>query len=305
MRNHSFDPQAKLLIHGDRVKEWFTTGRTSPVLVEISPVGYCNAHCPWCSFKDKRSKSHINTDVMLRTLDSMRSVGLLAINWCGGGEPTLHPDFDKFVLRAHALGLKQGLFTNAYKEISNQECFSWIRVSMTDCGLELTTKPSVPFGVVLNQIPNQSASFIQNACLHARGFGASYFQIRPALTGKYNKQPSLVIPIYLRQFATPTFEVYVTDYKYHDYQKSKSYPECYGYHLCPAIDWEGVISVCPYRTVSKPYILGDLNKESFADIWQRLPDSVPTSEECWNCCKNHETNKLLYSMKHVREAEFI
>ena len=83
------NPQSKLFWHGDRVKSWLEGATPSPVLVEIAPTGFCNASCPWCFFKDKRGGS-IDTDVMLKTLNVLKKMGVKAINWTGGGEPTLY-----------------------------------------------------------------------------------------------------------------------------------------------------------------------------------------------------------------------
>ena len=92
-----FNPQAKLLHHADRVKVWLSKKHTWPILVEVAPTGYCNASCPWCFFKDKQSKERIKTATMLKALDDMSRHALCAVNWSGGGEPTLHPDFGVFV----------------------------------------------------------------------------------------------------------------------------------------------------------------------------------------------------------------
>ena len=126
------NPQSKLLWHGDRVKNWLEGSTPSPVLVEIAPTGFCNASCPWCFFKDKNTGGSIDTGVMLKTLKDLKKMGVKAINWTGGGEPTLHSDFERFVNRAHELGLEQGLFTNAYIEVP--PTFKWVRISLTNNG---------------------------------------------------------------------------------------------------------------------------------------------------------------------------
>lgn len=300
----TFNPIAKLFNHGDRIKEWLTTGRARPILAEISPTGYCNAKCDWCSFADKHEPRHVDADALMQALVDLSSLDLLGINWAGGGEPTIHPHFDRFVSLAHDLGIKQGLFTNAYRPIKNPEYFSWIRVSWTDKGLDKAIRPTVPFGVNLNQTPEQSPEFLTEACLRAREFGASYFQVRPALTGDWRTQPELSVPLHLLQYTTPEFEVNVTNYKYSDYRAPKHYPDCYGYHLVPAIDWNGLVSACPYQ-MGAPYVFGDINKESFLDVWKKLPLAVPADDTCWNCCHNHETNKALYDAKHIKNPEFI
>ena len=300
-----FDPQAKLLWHGDKVKNWLTTGKASPILVEIAPTGYCNANCPWCFFQGKLGKEKIDRGVLLRTLSDFSKLGLEAVNWSGGGEPTLHPNFSEFVLEANRLGFKQGLFTNGYQEIPHQDKFSWIRVSLTNQGFDPIIKPTVKFGICLNHILSYTEDSLNSICKQAKDFGASYFQVRPALMGGHKKQPILTPPLFLKKNDTRNFKVYVTEYKYDQAIKPKTYKDCYGYHFCPSVDWHGKLSVCLYLTLEQSYILGDLNKESLLDLWTKLPKKANVISNCQNCCKNHEINKILFSTKNIKSESFL
>ena len=300
-----FNPQAKLLTHADRVKTWLDTGHVFPILAEISPTGFCNARCPWCSFNGKKSKEKIDYYKLTNAITDMKIVGLKAINWTGGGEPTIYPEFEKCVRLCKSLGIEQGLFTNGYQEIPLQENFSWIRVSITDTGLDNVVRPRVPFGIVLNQTEYLSANDIESFCISAREMGASYFQVRPALTGDFKTQPHIEPPNFIKKRQTDSFAIEVTEYKYREAQKGKEYHECYGFNFVPSIDWNGKVSVCLYRTLEDAYILGDLNVDTFHDIWERLPQSVPAVDSCWNCCKNHEINKILFSAKNITQRNFL
>ena len=300
-----FNPQAKLLCHSGRVWRWYRTGRTAPVLVEIAPTGYCNATCPWCFFNGKKSKTRINRKTMLSAIEDMATMGVKALNWSGGGEPTLHPDFAEFVARAQGLGLKQGLFTNGYTKIPNQRSFSWIRISLTEKGFKKIKIPDVPFGICVNQIKDHTMKQLIGYYLTASKIGASYFQIRPALMGSYKKQPYLCIPTYLKDYETKTCKIFLTEYKYDEAMRDKKYKDCYGYHFCPSISWTGKLSICLYLSLNKQYILGDLGKESFQSIWWRIPEKIKVTDECQNCCKNNEINKMLYAVKHIKDPDFI
>lgn len=284
---------------------WLISGRTEPVLVEIAPTGYCNAKCPWCFFNDKVSNKRIRTKVMINALSDMARIGVKAVNWTGGGEPTLHPDFGDFVYHAAMQGLKQGLFTNGYRKIPNQKCFEWIRISLTDKGFKAIKKPGVPFGICLNHTAEHTKRNITDLCIRAKDFGARYFQIRPALVGDHDKQPYLFDPAYLKEYEEDNFKVHITHYKYEEAIKPKTYPTCYGYHLCPSIDWTGKVSVCLYLSHDPKYILGDLNRKSFKSIWPSIIKSVRVSDKCQNCCKNHEINKALYAARHIQSVDFL
>jgi len=300
-----FEPQAKLFKHGDRVKEWLETGRTTPILIEIAPTGYCNAKCPWCFFKEKLSEDYIEREVMIQALTDMGSIGVKAINWTGGGEPILHPNFDEFVLYAKQKGLKQGLFTNGYTEIPHQKLFDWIRISLTDKAFKPIIKPKEKFGICVNHIESHTKEQLIQLCKEAKDFGASYFQIRPALVGDYRKQPKLEVPIYLENYKRKNFEVYVTDYKYKEAINPKAYTECYGYHFCPSIDWNGQVGVCLYLIDDDNFVFGDLYSFTLQDIFNIFTDYMKVTDQCQNCCKNHEINKILYNIKNVEEEDFL
>lgn len=300
-----FEPQAKLLWHGDRVKNWLDTNKSAPILIEVSPTGYCNAKCPWCFFNGKKSAEKIDKDIMIQAIIDMTHIGVKAINWSGGGEPTLHPYFKAFITIANKLGLKQGLFTNGYDEIPCQEMFEWIRISVTDNGLENIKVPSVPFGICMNQIIENTEKEIRENCVKAKNIGASYFQIRPALIGSYEEQPSFSFPSYLNEYTTDSFKIHVTDYKYKESILPKTYKDCYGFHFCPSINYKGHVSVCLYLSHKEDYVLGDLNVDYLEEIIDKFPDKAKVINECQNCCKNHEINKILYNVKNIEAVDFL
>jgi len=300
-----FAPQAKLLHHSDRVGEWIRTGHTTPILFEVAPTGYCNAACPWCLFKGKRSSARVDKKLMLKAIEDMAKMDVKALNWSGGGEPTLHPDFEYFVDYASRHGLKQGLFTNGYNIIPHQTLFSWIRISLTDKGYDKIKKPDVPFGICVNQLSTYREMDLRRLCVKARNIGARYFQIRPALIGSYKDQISMSPPKYLEKLRKKNFDVYITDYKYEESKKAKVYKDCYGYHFCPSIGWNGKVNVCLYLTLQAKYQIGDLKKDRLIDIWPRITKRIKVTKECQNCCKNNEINKLLYAAKNIREVDFI
>jgi len=296
------NPTAKLLNHGARVQEWLVSEQSTPVLVEIAPTGYCNAACPWCFFKGKNTGEKIDTDKLLSAICGMGWNGIKAINWSGGGEPTLHPDFGKFVATAHGQGIKQGLFTNAYKYIPAQDLFEWIRISLTDKGFDAIKKPKVVFGVCLNQTGDYTAEDLTRICRDAKSFGAKYFQVRPALM---DPQPELEIPYVLKDMETSGFNVYLTEYKYKDLQACHSYKECYGYHFCPSIDWRGNVSACLYLSGHKKYTFGNIYNDTFGKILEDFPPYVNVTKGCQRKCKNDEINKILHAAKNVKQVEFL
>ena len=232
-----FASQTKLLWHMDRLAEWRLRGDTFPVLMEINLTNYCNEACKWCI----SAYSHISNPAMtsdekqhqLKLLDQSsaisnhperrrgldidylgpflkraKAMGLRAVTWSGGGEPTTHPQFMDAVRQAGALGLEQGLMTNGFfkksyiAELGNS--LKWIRVSLdtldrakykeqkvTDAlphvleNIQELAKYSVTVGVNMN-LAEWNVDEISSMASWSKHVGADYFQIRPVLGLPFN-----------------------------------------------------------------------------------------------------------------------
>lgn len=97
----------------------------------------------------------------------------------------------------------------------------------------------------------------------------------------------------------------VNDYKFKELlndKRTRSYQKCYGHVFCPCIGATGDVWLCTHMRDIQGYSLGNLYKNSFNDIWnseqrQEVINKIDFSK-CQFCCKNHEINKALYSIKH-------
>ena len=57
----------------------------------------------------------IKTEKALEIIDDCAAIGVKAIQFTGGGEPTVHPDHLELFLYAQELGIKTALVTNGVK----------------------------------------------------------------------------------------------------------------------------------------------------------------------------------------------
>ncbi len=314
-----FNTQRKMWSHVDRVNELLTKGATRPVLIEILPTNFCNAECPWCFYKDTKDGRMIKKETMLNALKDIASFGVKAINWTGGGEPTIHPNFREFTEFAHNVGLKQGLFTNAIEPGQvNPELFSWIRISETNIGFFPELNKTIPkwakhtkVGYNINLIPEHTEAYLRKVTRMVYKSGAHYIQLRPVLTRLLKDQFAVKYPYYLKDYGRDNFKVHLSEHKFNDYLKSPQYTICLGSWFCPGIDYNGKLVVCEYWLDNPKFELGDLNKKSFIDIWQNeksinILKNLTDLSNCQHCCRNHEVNKLLFNLRGPNEdAEFL
>ena len=120
-------------IHHPEMIESLRNGIGRPQSLQVALTNRCNLKCVFCSVAERELKQEWNYLELCKAIDSFMSVGIKTIEFSGGGEPTLYPDFRHIVSSCYSRGLKIGLITNGLKLKDYQEIlpfFDWIRISM-------------------------------------------------------------------------------------------------------------------------------------------------------------------------------
>ena len=142
-----FNPHNKILCHLDKVDELLNNKNPSPVTIEIDPSNACNHSCPFCisghlhlnKFKGTElfNRTMLKKDFFKNLVDDLMSMNIEAINWTGGGEPTMNPALGEMIRLINKNSkIQMGMFSNGtmferfnlFETIVN--CLSWIRISM-------------------------------------------------------------------------------------------------------------------------------------------------------------------------------
>ncbi len=287
-----FEPALKLARHKELV-EYLDGGKVLPINIEISPSGKCNANCDWCFYKEQDNQL-IDTELLLKSIKELESFAQ-AITWSGGGEPTCHPDFRKFIKN----NLKQGMFTNGLKVDYDPSIFEWIRVSKTDKDWPVKNLKKLreckTLGMCINYLGD--IENIKEGLKIARQVKADYLQVRPAL--KIGNTPTFIEKPHLEDKL-----LLLTDYKFKECSKEKNYTKCEGFHFVPFIWQNGDVDTCAYHKGEKDFNLGNLYKNNLINILKNAPEYVQV-KDCQICCKNHEINKLISNMRELEDIEFV
>jgi MoaA/NifB/PqqE/SkfB family radical SAM enzyme len=118
-----------------------------PVHVQLVLSDLCNQSCHHCAYRipiglstelfaeggNVNPNRRIPTDKALEIIDDCAAIGVQAIQFTGGGEPTVHKDHLRLFAHAQALGIKTALVTNGVKldaEHPAIKAMSWVRVSI-------------------------------------------------------------------------------------------------------------------------------------------------------------------------------
>lgn len=122
----------------DKDWEWKTPGRFMPPRYLIFYPSYvCNQNCIYCYYRNLITDSEegfVPTDRAIGLIDELYKIGCRFIDYCGGGEPLIHPDIKKIISVSRELGYNQGTLTNGTFEESLcytiARSFSFIRFSI-------------------------------------------------------------------------------------------------------------------------------------------------------------------------------
>ena len=127
----------------------------APKQVQLILSDLCNQDCSFCAYRmsgytsnelflgnsepskygHNNPKRWIPTERALSLLDEFREAGVLAVQFTGGGEPTVHPEHEAIFQRALSLGLHCSLVSNGVKWSDHLISgilprFDWVRVSI-------------------------------------------------------------------------------------------------------------------------------------------------------------------------------
>jgi MoaA/NifB/PqqE/SkfB family radical SAM enzyme len=151
----------KIIHHTSRLEDIRNKKQIIPTQVQIIISDLCNHNCNFCSYRldgytssknfgeydavknmiNKNPNRMIPYEKVIEILDDCKEMGVGAIQFTGGGEPTVHPKHKEIIEHAFKNNLEVALVTNGYiiKEgipdiLSNA---SWVRFSM-DAGTKET-----------------------------------------------------------------------------------------------------------------------------------------------------------------------
>ncbi len=125
----------KILIHPD-TRVAMETGKIIPTHIQLVLTNKCNLLCPFCSYGAVDRKLELTWGELHSTLIDFANLGAEAVTITGGGEPTLHPEFNEVVEDALDLNYKVGMITNGTMlgkvDPAGLNQMVWCRISCSD-----------------------------------------------------------------------------------------------------------------------------------------------------------------------------
>lgn len=234
------DPQVKLFKHLGKLEQLQRGKHPTPVNVEIDLSNRCSLGCEWCHFAYTHTRGPLtassdkalslrekqaplaaisggdlmDTALAIDIVVQLADAGVQSITWTGGGEPTLHPDFDTIIEAAASTGIKQGIYTHgghisevranllteymafvyvsldaanrdSYKEAKGVDRFDaacqgimHLTSSFYQTSLNNPDRATIGVGFLVNE---NNWFDMEDAAELATGLGADYIQFRPTI----------------------------------------------------------------------------------------------------------------------------
>ena len=166
LKNSAFDFSSKLRQSSvvERFKDYLAWQRSirltdnpnkspdfAPVSINLDLTSACNFACPHCVDSEiiNLGKS-LDLDDVKKTLNVLQARGLLSVILIGGGEPTLHRNFEEIALFIKDKGLQLGIVTNGSqlgkieKIASALDKGDWVRLSLDAACQDTFEKTHLP-----------------------------------------------------------------------------------------------------------------------------------------------------------------
>jgi MoaA/NifB/PqqE/SkfB family radical SAM enzyme len=221
----------------------------------------------------------------------LKNIGVKSITFTGGGEPLANKEFHRMVNFATLSGFELGLITNAVmldQIIPLTPIFKFIRVSLN------APSPSVyksihgldQFDKVIKNVKaamlegafvglsyvvcEENADGIQAASKLADFLGVEYIQFKPAWSDDGTTFTDYRVPDNGRNITTNRF-------------MAKNSDPCKAASLVGVVGAEGNVYYCCQQRGLDKYIVGNINKAKFSEIWPNRDKVIPDFRKCPRC----------------------
>ncbi|MBF0548825.1 MAG: radical SAM protein [Candidatus Riflebacteria bacterium] len=309
---------------------------TPPVSIELHLTNRCNLNCKWCVDRGIRNNPcDLPFDISVRFLNECVKTRI-GITIEGGGEPTIYPFFEAFILEAAKREVPLGLITNGVRSLRPDliKHFQWIRVSV-DAGTAqeyLDGKGTDHFESVLHNIEEickhkletlvgvgyvltkENYKNVPTLLWRLLEMQVDFVQIRVLEENDQLKvSPKILSQVkncIQRNFSTSQMRVIINQRLNTNLTNNDNLP-CFAHSIRAIIHADGFLHLCEKRR-HDPIILGSLVQNSFFELWNskaRREASLklldPRNQIGCTICRITDFNHLFYNLNKIKTKNFI
>lgn len=323
--------QDKIFAHVDELSKWLNSDPHSLVTVELDPTNICQSNCPHCT-GGRSSDASLSRGQLMGIVIQLANYGVKAITFTGGGSPLLNPHTLDAVELTKKMGLDVGFITNGIT-VSREavktlvKCCVWCRISLDAGTKEMYLKTHGIDGKIFNNVVRNTRRLVKEkketkskvtlgtAYLTGRDtvdgildfvklskkIGVDYAQLRPFHNDTTNIEDELRKA---KSYENEHFKVLASSHKYNLFgEEKRPYDKCYGCNFLAVVTSDFELTCCCHTRGISKFTLGDLNKQSFEEIWnsekrKKLFDSIDP-HKCIPWCRADSVNRILWGIKRL------
>ncbi|HRI87711.1 MAG TPA: radical SAM protein [Candidatus Hydrogenedentes bacterium] len=145
--------QTRILTHWTEARMILDHKMPAPRTAIVYPTYVCNQDCLWCEYNAENTNKNLervmSKERLFKLADDLYALGVLGVEFGGGGEPTLHPHLAELVRIMKGRGTSIGLLTNGTKlkgELASAlvDCASYVRVGFDGATPETANRVKRP-----------------------------------------------------------------------------------------------------------------------------------------------------------------
>ena len=322
--------------------------RVGPIRCNLDLTNLCSHHCYFCEPAEYRAetvrdeKHTLDTERAFEVLEDLKSLDCKTVNFSGGGEPTLHPDFGWILTRAAAMGFRTWVVTHGglmHKWFAEIHRADHVRVSLDASNEEEhqqmhRAKPG-EFGRVIENIrtlvrerasrsnpevgiayiltnANSEEESLRRVLEFAEDAGVDFVHFRPISEeegGGSFTQSWVFLSEQIERLAGeyPSVNVYPLGKRLRDVFTQREFSKCYAAYTLAVVGANGDVQACCDR---RDIVFGNVYEKRFKNIWlseahrERADKIVPQfCQRCLMCGTNRAIER--YVVRNEALAELL
>lgn len=301
----------KVLAHPDRLAALREGRLAAPVHVRIKPINRCNHNCWYCAYRSGALQLGDDMDLgdripeakMFEIADDLVAMGVRAVTFSGGGEPTLYKPLPRVMERLAAGGIKIGSLTNGSNlKGAMADAFaahaSWVRVSVD--GYDDASYAAArglrgsPFSDLLERLAafaqrrsqcvlgvsfivgEGNAGHVFDACRQFREAGVNHVKLSGVVVGNddagndaYHDRIRATVEAEIERAQSLATDRFAIVNHYHGLSGlfAKDYRSCPIMRFLTVIGADCRVYACQDKAYTASGCLGSIEERSFADFW--------------------------------------
>lgn len=322
----------KIFHHTDILNNLKENKRCAPLYIRIKPTNLCNQNCYYCHYKnayltlDEYIKTdYIAHDKMMEIIDDMKTMGVKAVTFSGGGEPLLYPYIEEAMERILDGGIDLSIITNGSllngRKAELLAHAKWVRLSVDSINDEQYCRlRGIPKGSFDNlcknikefsDVKDKNCEFginfvvckenyheIREMATLMKSLGVNHVKFAPLINNQteeyhapFKTQVIEEICMLTEELNSESFKIidmYTSDFAENNVIFSRTYSQCPIKEFICVIGANAKVYYCHDKAYLSDGMVCDLNETSFKEGWfSEATDKKFRAFDARTDCKQH------------------